>query len=216
MMIVKCACGCGRTFSPSRSTQWRIKTGKTPGFISGHGQKREMHGLWKGGQSRTSSGYALVRRASGYSLAHRLVMEQFLGRTLEPWEIVHHINENKTDNRPENLALVTRSSHMAHHQSRRRYDPAPITCRVCDHCGREYVVPSKKIKTSKFCSYGCARSSVPNGETHHKAKLTADGVRSIRSRCANGEQIKAIAKETGLSISAIWMAAKRKTWKHIP
>lgn len=51
---------------------------------------------------------------------HRYLMEQYIGRKLHPYELVHHINGNKYDNRIKNLLLSSRKKHPSQHRNRER------------------------------------------------------------------------------------------------
>lgn len=54
----------------------------------------------------------------GWVFEHRLVMELAKGRVLHCSETVHHINEQKDDNRLDNLFVCSEAEHMkAHCQS---------------------------------------------------------------------------------------------------
>ena len=55
--------------------------------------------------------YCMRRPPKHYVLEHRLIMARKLGRPLESWERVHHIDGNKLNNNELNLELTTSSKH---------------------------------------------------------------------------------------------------------
>lgn len=76
----------------------------------------EFHGRWKGGRRIDQGGYVSLKIPTsdplycmanniGYLNEHRYVMAQQLSRPLHSWETVHHIDGDRTNNKPENLQL---------------------------------------------------------------------------------------------------------------
>ena len=129
--------GCGRTgriaggFCSMHYQRW-AKTGD-PGPATATARTGAGNSNWKGGRIRGGErGRYWMRHVpthpaastQGYVLEHRLVMEEFLGRPLADDEIVHHVNHDTLDNRPENLEVMTQSEHASLHNAQARKAPA--------------------------------------------------------------------------------------------
>ena len=115
-----CKCGCGQQIIPKKHHKYYPQK-----YQVGHANKGkflEKNPNWRGGKIEVD-GYIKIYKPEyknsdchGYIFEHRYIMEQYLDRDLSPNEIVHHINEDKQDNRIENLQVLTISEHNSHHR----------------------------------------------------------------------------------------------------
>lgn len=132
------------------------------------GRKRVVTEQWRRNVSEGRKRYSLTHSKgydihAGYKrisvgehsgrLQHVVIMEQHIGRRLKPGEVVHHINGIKTDNRIENLALMSNKEHSRLHAIERQ---------------------------AKGLCYDISKEA-KRGEDHPKAKLNWEKVEYIRA-----------------------------------
>jgi len=81
-------------------------------------KNKNSWGFKKNNTSTKNNPYKRIFKNGKYIKEHRLIMENHIGRILKKEEYIHHINGDHSDNRIENLQIVSNSYHGHIHKSK--------------------------------------------------------------------------------------------------
>lgn len=97
-----------------------------------------------------------AQATSGKLMEHHYVMVNHIGRLLREDECVHHKNRDKTDNRLENLQLMTLTAHAELHAAEDR--GVLKLKKTCPVCSKVFIVTSGQDHRVN-CSISCKDSA---------------------------------------------------------
>lgn len=98
---------------------------------------------------------------------HRHVLSLSIGRWMKPDEIAHHIDENRSNNKSENLILTNSSDHGKHHHP---VEDKEVNCAFCGNLFLRLASTPKRKR--RFCSNEClSRYNKINGKPKKPRKI---------------------------------------------
>lgn len=109
-----------------------------------------VSGLNKGYEYFIDYTHPLATGNSGRVYVHRHIASVLSNRWLTSTEVVHHIDENKQNNRPDNLVVLSTAEHSALHKGGAL---APLPCITC----KTLFIPTSRKQ--KMCSRVCFGTS---------------------------------------------------------
>lgn len=107
--------------------------------------------------------YPGKRYRGKYCYEHHLVYWQNTGVVPKNGEVVHHINEDKRDNKFENLELKTEGRHNGDHGHARKRE----VWLKCPTCNKD-VLARRPSKVQQFCSRKCIGVLIHRGHEHSR------------------------------------------------
>lgn len=156
-----CYCGCGQKTKFYKYTDKRTGTikGEPRKYIIGHHMKGKNNHNWKNGKV-VQNGYVYLlfpnhpKSHNGYVKRSHIVMEKIINGPLPDDSIVHHIDENKKNDSPDNLMLCL---NIAEHNKIHQQQRAIAACgnrnwRQCRYCGQYDDPKNLYIPPDKDCN----------------------------------------------------------------
>lgn len=136
---------------------------------TGHHPIKIMYKLFR--RTIDTNGYVLVKmpyhpRAiasgsyEGYVYEHIVVAENLMGRSLLEGEVVHHLDQNRQNNSPDNLLILSNPMHAKLHGWMNKYSFEPnkeFSERIKLGCIRCIVCEYPIYPEFKYCSANCSK-----------------------------------------------------------
>lgn len=146
----------------------------------------------KGYEYFIDTNHPLATGNSGRVYLHRHVASITLGRWLTTDEHVHHIDEVKGNNDPDNLVILTNEEHAALHNGTEYHSI------VCPICKRTFKVTTSGLLKRVNCSVGCMA----------KARIKINIDKDLLEKLIWYYPAIVVAKEYGLSDKGIIKKAR--------
>lgn len=171
--------------------------------------------------SINAAGYRLRHIGGGkHRREHILIAERTLGKPLPRGAVVHHANQNRADNRPENLVICPSNAyhHLLHLRIKAKEAGVPLHWRRCYFCGR-FDAPEHLVILESAYHRECRADDVTNKRRTKRPnmkqtiKLTTDQVRAIRAERAQGKTLQSIADQYGVHNSQVCRIVNSQSWK---
>jgi len=166
--------------------------------------KGGCHPRWNDGRMLSEDGYVKVRvgvdhplaDSNGYAYEHLLVWIGAGNQKPQVNELLHHKNDDKTDNRIKNLELLTRGEHNAHHNAERGRDKrGHFRGHQIAWVDGRWIYEDTKESVAQMPSRVCGFCGIPNTAEGHDSCLGAlPGV--MNACCGHGVQSEAYIQFT--------------------
>jgi hypothetical protein len=104
--------------------------------------------------------YPGIKYRGRYIYEHHLVWWRNTGELVTGSMLIHHRNEQKRDNRFENLEKKDKAVHASEH-TRKRVGPRKMLTLECAWCGKDFQIaasdwPSRSKYVNNHCSRSCS------------------------------------------------------------
>ncbi len=118
---------------------------------------------------------------------HRVIMQQHLGRRLEPWELVHHKDGNPKNNSIENLELQTWGQHTNQHHNGVRHTEYAKTRMHAAALMREEINHLRRVNTDLLAALKDILDA-RNGGCEEMEPAVSKAISAI-SKATNGQEV---------------------------